>query len=125
LKASDHLSKETFHEFWGLLDFTPGDAHSIDFVNSGGAVGLEKTEGTAEGHEGRDQSEDGFVAAGIEGGELDDAAIDKPDIVIVEGDGLAFTEGLKSSSVVASFEEGFQEGEVGTIDRGGRIHEVL
>ncbi len=41
LEASDHLPEEAFHEFWRLLDFTPGNTHGVYFVDGGGAVGLE------------------------------------------------------------------------------------
>ena len=118
LKAADGLSEEAFHEFRGVLHFGPGHSHDVCFGDCDGLVGLEDAQGWTEGHEGRDQSEDRFVTIGVKGCKLDDAPIDEPNVVVVQGNRFSFAEGLKSASVIASFEKGFQKSEFGPGDRG-------
>ena len=86
------------------MDFAPGKPHQVSFGEGAGAVGTKNAEGGAKGHEGGNQSNDRFVTAGIQGGELNNTSINKPNVVVVQWNVLPFSEGLKSSSVVASFE---------------------
>ena len=104
LEASHHLAEEAFHQFGRLGDFAPGYTHEVSFGEGAGAVGPQDAERGAKGHQRGDESNDRFVTAGIERGELNDAAIDEPDVVVMKRNVLAFPEGLKSSSVIASFE---------------------